>query len=91
MQNVPNILSACRIVMVAPLVLLVLLNQPLTYALATALFFLVAMTDTIDGRLARLHHRGLLLLAAAARESLPPCRTRTVLQSDRNECLGAVR
>jgi CDP-diacylglycerol--glycerol-3-phosphate 3-phosphatidyltransferase len=53
MQNVPNILSACRIVMVAPLVLLVLLNQPLTYALATALFFLVAMTDTIDGRLAR--------------------------------------
>lgn len=53
MQNVPNILSACRIVMLAPLVLLVLLNQPVTYAVATALFLLVALTDTIDGRLAR--------------------------------------
>lgn len=53
MQNVPNILSACRIVMLAPLVLLVLLNQPITYAVATILFLLVALTDTIDGRLAR--------------------------------------
>ncbi len=39
--------------MLAPLVLLILINQPVTYAVATALFFLVAMTDTIDGRLAR--------------------------------------
>ena len=53
MQNVPNILSACRIIMLAPLVLLILLNQPVTYAIATALFLLVALTDTIDGRLAR--------------------------------------
>lgn len=53
MQNVPNILSACRIIMLAPLVLLILINQPVTYALATALFFVVALTDTIDGRLAR--------------------------------------
>ena len=39
--------------MLAPLVLLILINQPVAYAVATALFFLVAMTDTIDGRLAR--------------------------------------
>ncbi|HEY3991815.1 MAG TPA: CDP-diacylglycerol--glycerol-3-phosphate 3-phosphatidyltransferase [Ktedonobacteraceae bacterium] len=56
MRNVPNILSACRIVMLAPLVLLILLNQPVAYAFATALFFLVAVTDTIDGRLARRYH-----------------------------------
>ena len=53
MRNVPNILSACRIVMLAPLVLLVLINRPATYALATVLFLLVAITDTLDGRLAR--------------------------------------
>ena len=53
MQNIPNILSACRIVMLVPLVLLILINQPVTYAVATALFLLVALTDTIDGRLAR--------------------------------------
>lgn len=39
--------------MLAPLVLLILINQPVTYAVATLLFLLVALTDTIDGRLAR--------------------------------------
>ena len=53
MQSIPNILSACRIVMLAPLVVLILVNQPITYAIATVLFLLVALTDTIDGRLAR--------------------------------------
>lgn len=53
MRNVPNILSACRILMLVPLVALVMINQPVTYAVATILFFLVALTDTIDGRLAR--------------------------------------
>ncbi|HEX7737034.1 MAG TPA: CDP-diacylglycerol--glycerol-3-phosphate 3-phosphatidyltransferase [Ktedonobacteraceae bacterium] len=53
MRNLPNILSACRIVMLAPLVLLILINQPMTYAIATILFVLVAVTDTVDGRLAR--------------------------------------
>jgi CDP-diacylglycerol--glycerol-3-phosphate 3-phosphatidyltransferase len=53
MRNVPNILSACRIVMLAPLVLLILLNRPVAYAFATVLFLLVAITDTVDGRLAR--------------------------------------
>ena len=52
-QNLPNILSASRIVMLAPLVLLILINQPVTYAIATFLFLLVALTDTVDGRLAR--------------------------------------
>jgi CDP-diacylglycerol--glycerol-3-phosphate 3-phosphatidyltransferase len=56
MQNVPNILSTCRIIMLAPLVLLIMLNQPATYAVATFLFLLVALTDTIDGRLARRYH-----------------------------------
>jgi CDP-diacylglycerol--glycerol-3-phosphate 3-phosphatidyltransferase len=53
MQNLPNILSVCRIIMLAPLVLLIMINQPVTYAIATLLFLLVALTDTIDGRLAR--------------------------------------
>lgn len=39
--------------MLAPLIWLILLNQPATYAAATIIFFLVAVTDTIDGRLAR--------------------------------------
>jgi CDP-diacylglycerol---glycerol-3-phosphate 3-phosphatidyltransferase len=39
--------------MLAPLVLLILINQPATYAVATLLFLLVALTDTVDGRLAR--------------------------------------
>lgn len=39
--------------MLAPLVLLVLINQPMAYAVATVLFLLVALTDAIDGRLAR--------------------------------------
>lgn len=56
MRNLPNILSACRILMLAPLVLLILLNRPVTYAIATVLFLLVALTDTIDGRLARRYH-----------------------------------
>jgi CDP-diacylglycerol--glycerol-3-phosphate 3-phosphatidyltransferase len=51
MQNLPNILSVCRIIMLAPLVLLIMINQPVTYAIATLLFLLVALTDTIDGRL----------------------------------------
>lgn len=53
MRNVPNILSASRIIMLAPLVLLILINQPVTYAIATVLFLLVALTDTVDGRVAR--------------------------------------
>jgi CDP-diacylglycerol--glycerol-3-phosphate 3-phosphatidyltransferase len=53
MQHLPNILSVCRIIMLAPLVLLIMINQPVTYAVATLLFLLVALTDTIDGRLAR--------------------------------------
>ena len=56
MRNVPNILSASRIVMLAPLVLLILIDQPITYAIATVLFLLVALTDTLDGRLARRYH-----------------------------------
>lgn len=39
--------------MLAPLVLLILINQQVPYAVATALFLLVALTDTLDGRLAR--------------------------------------
>lgn len=53
MQHLPNILSVCRIIMLAPLVLLIMINRPVTYAVATLLFLLVALTDTIDGRLAR--------------------------------------
>ncbi len=56
MRRVPNILSFGRLLATIPLVILILINQPVTYLIATVLFVVGAVTDTIDGRLARRHH-----------------------------------
>jgi len=52
-RNVPNILSIGRLVATIPLIILILVNQPVAYLIATALFLLSAITDTLDGRIAR--------------------------------------
>ena len=52
-RNLPNILSAVRLATTIPLVILILIETPWALLLATALFVAGAVTDTIDGRLAR--------------------------------------
>ena len=56
MRNLPNILSAARLLATIPLVILILLKQPWALLIATALFVAGSITDTIDGRLARRYH-----------------------------------
>ncbi len=56
MRNLPNILSFGRLFATIPLVVLVLLNAPVAYLGATALFAAGSVTDTLDGRLARKYH-----------------------------------
>ena len=56
MRNLPNVLSAARLLATVPLVILILLKQPWALLLATALFVAGSVTDTIDGRLARRYH-----------------------------------
>jgi len=56
MKYLPNALSLGRLVATLPLVILVLINQPAAYLIATALFVLASITDTFDGRLARRYH-----------------------------------
>lgn len=53
MRNVPNILSLVRLLFTIPLVILILVNMPAAYLWATALFLIGAITDTLDGRIAR--------------------------------------
>lgn len=53
MRNVPNYLSAARLLATLPLVILILVNTPAAYLWATALFALASFTDTLDGRIAR--------------------------------------
>jgi CDP-diacylglycerol--glycerol-3-phosphate 3-phosphatidyltransferase len=52
-RYLPNVLSLGRLVATIPLVILILIDTPAAYLAATALFFLSAVTDTLDGRLAR--------------------------------------
>ena len=56
MRYLPNILSLGRLLATIPLVVLILVNQPLTYLVATVVFVVSAMTDTLDGRIARHYH-----------------------------------
>lgn len=56
MRNLPNILSVARLLATIPLVILILLKEPWALLVATALFVLGSVTDTIDGRLARRYH-----------------------------------
>ena len=53
MRNVPNILSLGRMVATVLIFILVLVNVPWAYLLATVLFVLAAITDFLDGYLAR--------------------------------------
>jgi CDP-diacylglycerol--glycerol-3-phosphate 3-phosphatidyltransferase len=53
MQSLPNVLSASRMVATILVFILVLVNQPWAFLLATLLFFLASATDFFDGYLAR--------------------------------------
>lgn len=53
MQNVPNILSLSRILATVVIFVLVLINTPLAFLVATVLFVLGSGTDFLDGYIAR--------------------------------------
>jgi len=53
MENVPNILTVCRILAIPALVVLLSFPTPSNRALATLLFILASVTDYLDGYLAR--------------------------------------
>ena len=53
MQNLPNVLSASRMVATVLVFILVLVNSPWAFLLATLFFFLASVTDFFDGYLAR--------------------------------------
>jgi CDP-diacylglycerol--glycerol-3-phosphate 3-phosphatidyltransferase len=53
MQNLPNILSASRLISTVLVFILVLFNQPWAFLVATLLFALASITDYFDGYLAR--------------------------------------
>lgn len=56
MNNTPNLLSFSRIVATALVFILILINQPWSFLVATIIFFLASMTDLLDGYLARRYH-----------------------------------
>lgn len=53
MRNLPNILSMSRLFATVVVFILVLVNQPWAFLVATAIFFLASITDYFDGYLAR--------------------------------------
>lgn len=53
MQHMPNLLSFSRIVATFLIFVLILINQPWAFLVATLLFFLASVTDFLDGYLAR--------------------------------------
>jgi len=53
MQNIPNILTLCRIGVIPILVILLAFPNPVTRAVAALLFILASTTDYFDGYLAR--------------------------------------
>jgi CDP-diacylglycerol--glycerol-3-phosphate 3-phosphatidyltransferase len=55
-KNLPNLLSLSRLVATVLVVAFVLINQPWSFLLATAIFLLASVTDFFDGYLARRFH-----------------------------------
>lgn len=53
MKNLPNILSMSRLVATVIIFIVVLVNQPWAFLVATVLFVLASVTDHLDGYLAR--------------------------------------
>jgi CDP-diacylglycerol--glycerol-3-phosphate 3-phosphatidyltransferase len=53
MRYVPNILSLARLVLTIPVIVLILIDHQATYLAATVLYFFTAVSDTVDGRIAR--------------------------------------
>ena len=53
MRNLPNLLSLSRLLATVVVFVLVLVNQPWAFLVATLLFFLASVTDFFDGYLAR--------------------------------------
>src|SRR5947207_7168259 len=53
MRNLTNILSMSRLVATAVVFILVLVNQPWAFLVATVIFFFASLTDSLDGYLAR--------------------------------------
>lgn len=53
MQNIPNILSLTRLLLTIPVFILVTINQTWSFAAATVIFFLGAVTDFLDGYFAK--------------------------------------
>ncbi len=53
MRNMPNILSASRLIATVVVFSLVLVDQPWAFLVATVVFFLASVTDFFDGYLAR--------------------------------------
>ena len=56
MNNMPNLLSFSRILATILVFVLVIINQPWSFLIATIIFFLASMTDLLDGYLARRYH-----------------------------------
>jgi CDP-diacylglycerol--glycerol-3-phosphate 3-phosphatidyltransferase len=53
MRNIPNILSMSRLIATVVIFILVLVDQPWAFLVATLLFLLASVTDYFDGYLAR--------------------------------------
>ena len=53
MRYVPNILSLARLILTIPVIVLILIDTPPAYLAATVLYFFTAVSDTVDGRIAR--------------------------------------
>src|SRR5690349_20529060 len=53
MRNLPNILSMSRLVATIVVFILVSVNQPWAFLLATVIFSFASVTDSLDGYLAR--------------------------------------
>ncbi len=53
MKNMPNLLSFSRILATILVFVLVIVNQPWAFLIATVIFFLASVTDLLDGYLAR--------------------------------------